>query len=279
MLEIINGIKQRISYSNLEGIIVLLLKIVIITICMYLITKVGGRIIDKFVQRQKKSRFSFEEKKADTLAAVMKSILRYSVYFFGIVEIISLLFGGISLTFAGIGGVAIGFGAQDILKDVISGFFILIENQFSVGEHVTIEEESGIVLSMELRVTKIRGFNGDIYTIPNRFITKVTNHSRGPIRVMIDVEVPYEENDDKVIEILNNACISFKEDNKEVIIEGPTVLGISSIKDSIESIRIIAMVNPMSQWDCEMKLRKKLKEALEKGKIKAVIPKISVSIA
>jgi moderate conductance mechanosensitive channel len=276
MSGIINEVIQRISSISLEAIFIVGLKIALTIVAMYLIIKIGGHVIDKFVQRQKKSIFSFEEKKTNTLAAVMKSILRYAVYFFGIVEILSLVFNGISLTFAGIGGVAIGFGAQDILKDIINGFFVLIEDQFSVGEHVTIEDRSGIVISVELRITKIRDFNGDIYTIPNRFISKVTNHSRGPIRIMIDVEVPYEEDDDRVIEILNNACKQFKSENEEVLTEGPSVLGISAIKANIESIRVLARVKPMSQWDCEMRLRKKLKEALEDGEVKAVVPNLNI---
>jgi small conductance mechanosensitive channel len=207
-----------------------------------------------------------------TLEAILKSILRYSVYFFGIVGILTQMFGAISLTFAGIGGVAIAFGAQSLVKDIINGFFILFEDQFAVGDHINIDDKGGIVESIELRITKIRDFNGDLHIIPNGLITKVTNHSRGDIRVAVDIDIPYEEDMDKVIGIVSAVCERFKAENENMV-EGPKVLGVSALKESSLTIKVAGKAKPMTQWDAEMSLRREIKKALNEEKIEVPYPK------
>lgn len=246
-----------------------LVKIVIVLIIMYLIIKIGNTIIDKAVHRQKNLKFSLDLKKAKTLGQLLKSILRYTVYFFGIIQILSMLglFGTISLTFAGIGGVAIGFGAQSIIKDVINGFFILLEDQYSVSDYVTIDDKSGIVESIELRLTKIRDFNGDLHLIPNGSISRVTNHSRGNMRVTLDIDIAYDKNVDLVQQIIDQVCIDFKEQNPNMV-EGPKVLGVSALKEDCMTLRVMGKSKPMTQWDCEMKLREEIRTALKREGIR-----------
>lgn len=250
------------------------IKVILILILMYLTIKIGNTIIHKFMYRQRKSnlKFTLDEKKSKTLEAVLKSILRYTVYFLGIVGIISEVFGNIVLTFAGIGGVAIGFGAQSLVKDIINGFFILFEDQYAVGDYINIDDKGGIVESIELRVTKLRDFNGDLHIIPNGLITKITNHSRGDARFLVDVDIAYEEDVDKAIEVLNNVCSKFKEENKNVV-DGPNVLGVSALKDSSITIRIIGKAKSLTSSQCEMDLRKNVKKALDKAKIEIPYPK------
>ena len=249
-------------------------KIVVVIIVMWLSIEIVSKIINKTVEKQSVSelRFTLDERKSKTIGAVLKSILRYTVYFFGITAILTIIFGGISLTFAGIGGVAIGFGAQNLVKDIINGFFILFEDQFSVGDYINIEENGGIVESIELRVTKIRDFNGDLHIIPNGLITKVTNHSRGNMRILVDVDVDSDENIDKVIEVINVACEKFKKD-KEDIVEGPKVMGITSLKENSVTIRIMGKAKTMKQWECEMSLRKEIKKALKAADIRIPYPR------
>jgi moderate conductance mechanosensitive channel len=244
------------------------INIIFIVILMYLSIKIGSIIIHKFMLKQRKSNFKFSlnEKRSRTLEAILKSILNYTVYFFGIVAILTEVFGTISLTFAGIGGVAIGFGAQSIIKDIINGFFILFEDQYAVGDYINIDEKAGIVETIELRVTKLRDFNGDLHIVPNGLITKVTNHSRGNIRILVDVDVPYEADVNKVIAIINETCEKFKLENENVV-EGPKVLGVSALKESGITIKVMGKSKPMTQWDSEMELRKEIKLALEREKI------------
>jgi small-conductance mechanosensitive channel len=249
-------------------------KIVGIIILMWLAIKISRWIINRTVEKQSRSelRFSLDERKSKTIGAVLKSILKYTVYFFGITAILTIIFGGISLTFASIGGVAIGFGAQNLVKDVINGFFILFEDQFSVGDYINIEDKGGIVESVELRVTKIRDFNGDLHIIPNGLITRVTNHSRGNMRILVEVDVDSDENIDRVIEVLNVACAKFKK-NQEDIIEGPTVLGITSLKENNVTIRIVGKAKTMKQWDCEISLRMEIKKAFKEANIGVTYPR------
>lgn len=255
-----------ITYKQLISFGERLIRVAGIIILMYLIIKIGSAIINRIVVKQKKLKFSLDEKKSKTIGAVLKSILRYTVYFFGIVGILTQFFGTISITFAGIGGVAIGFGAQNIIKDIINGFFILFEDQFAVGDYINIDDRSGVVESIELRVTKLRDFNGDLHIIPNGSINKVTNHSRGNIRVMVDIDVDRDENFDKVKSIIGKACENFIKENKEMV-EGPNVVGVSAINENSLTIRIVGKSKPMKQWDCEVKLREEIKRALDKENI------------
>lgn len=193
------------------------------------------------------------------------------MYFFGITVILTLIFGSklfsaVSLTFASIGGVALGFGSQNLVKDVVNGFFILFEDQYSVGDYITIGKSSGIVESIELRVTKIRSFKGDLHIIPNGNISEVTNHSRGPISINVNVSIAYEENIDDATKVINIACDEFSKDNEDIV-EKPKVVGITELGSSGVNIRVSGKVKPMKQWANENQLRKYVKEALDKAEI------------
>lgn len=261
---------QKESVYNSASIII---KIIVILILMYLAIKIGNKIIERYISKQKHFKFSLDEKKAKTIGAILKSIVKYSVYFIGILSIVETGFGRIGLTFAGIGGVAIGLGSQSLVKDIINGFFILFEDQFAVGDYIHIEDKGGIVESIELRVTKLRDFNGDLHIIPNGLITKVTNHSRGNIRITIDADIAYDEDVDKAIEVISKLCIKFKRENDNVT-EGPSVLGVHAFKEGAVTIRVAGKTKPMTQWDTEMKLRKEIREALKSENISIPYPKV-----
>ncbi|WP_139264301.1 mechanosensitive ion channel family protein [Clostridium magnum] len=253
-----------------------LIKVILILIAMYLVVKIGNGIINRYISKQKGFRFSLDDKKAKTVGAVLKSVLRYSVYFFGVFSLVEIVFPTtkIGLTFAGIGGVAVGFASQSFIKDVINGFFILFEDQFTVGDYIHIDDKGGIVESIELRVTKLRDFNGDLHTIPNGLITKVTNHSRGNIKITVDVDIAYDEDVDKAIEVISNLCKRFNEENKEVVAEGTSVLGVHAFKEGGITIRVAGKTKPMTQWDTEMKLRKEIRETLKSANISIPYPKV-----
>jgi small-conductance mechanosensitive channel len=259
---------------NLYVMAIGLVKIIGTIIIMWLVIEIISKIIDRTVEKQSTSelRFSFDERKSKTIGAVLKSILRYTVYFFGITAILTILFGGISLTFASIGGVAIGFGAQNLVKDIINGFFILFEDQFSVGDYINIEEKGGIVESIELRVTKIRDFNGDLHIMPNGLISRVTNHSRGNMRILVEVDVDSDENIDRVIDVINITCEKFKKSEPDIV-EGPKVFGITSLKENSVTIRIMGKVKTMKQWECEANLRMEIKKAFKVANIGVPYPR------
>jgi small conductance mechanosensitive channel len=239
------------------------LQIVIILVVMYIAVKLGSKIIEKTLKKQQ-IMFSIDEKKSKTLIAVLKSILRYTVYFLGIMGIFST----VSLTAASIGGVTVGLASQSLIKDVINGIFILFENQYTVGENVTIEQKSGIVESLELRVTKIRDFNGDLHIIPNGSIKNVTNHSRGNIRIAANICVDYSENIDNVFKTINEACEKFANEAEQDIIEKPKVFGITDFKAIGINVMIVGKVKPSTQGTNEVELRRFIIKELNQNNIK-----------
>lgn len=239
------------------------LQIVIILVVMYIAVKLGSKIIEKTLKKQQ-IMFSIDEKKSKTLIAVLKSILRYTVYFLGIMGIFST----VSLTAASIGGVTVGLASQSLIKDVINGIFILFENQYTVGENVTIEQKSGIVESLELRVTKIRDFNGDLHIIPNGSIKNVTNHSRGNIRIAANICVDYSENIDNVFKIINEACEKFSNEAEPDIIEKPKVFGITDFKAIGINVMIVGKVKPSTQGTNEVELRRFIIKELNQNNVK-----------
>lgn len=244
-------------------------KIIFVMIVMYFTIKVGKHLIKKFVERQVASNamLSLDSQRAKTLGEVLKSVLKYSVYFMGIAIIVSILFGEISFTFASIGGIAVGLGAQSLIKDLINGFFILFENQFGVGDHVTLGSFNGIVKSIGIRTTVISDFTGDIHSIPNGSIIGVTNHSRNEIRFAVDVNISYEENIEKTISIIEVTCNDFKSKNEEYISEPIEVSGVIALGTSSVTIRVVGKAKPLSQWKMENELRKEIKLTLDKNKI------------
>ena len=263
---------------NLEDFEIILnkgLKVISIIVIMYLSINIGKYLIKKVVDKQVKSNaaLSLDPQRAKTLGGVMRSILKYSVYFLGITTILSVLFGGISFTFASIGGVALGFGAQSLIKDFINGFFILFEDQFGIGDYVTIGNFSGIIQTIGIRTTVIKDFNGDIHSIPNGTISEVTNHSRGNTRFIVDVDIAYEEDIDNAINAIKECCDKFQKEHEEFINEPMEVLGVSALAASSVTIRTIGRTKPLTQWKMENELRKAIKITLDKKGIEIPYPK------
>jgi len=243
-------------------------QIIFAIILMYFSVKIGNHLIKKFVEKQVKSNamLSLDPQRAKTLGEVLKSILKYSVYFIGIGIIVSILFSGIYFTFASIGGIAVGLGAQSLIKDLINGFFILFENQFGVGDHVTLGSFTGIVKSIGIRTTVIKDFTGDIHSIPNGSISGVTNHSRNDIRFIVDVNISHEEDIENIIENIKITCEKFKDQNEEYINEPIEISGIKELGVSSVTIRVVGKAKPLNQWKMENELRKAIKLALDKNK-------------
>ncbi|ACD53666.1 MULTISPECIES: mechanosensitive ion channel family protein [Clostridium] len=266
--------KISIGLNNIEYLVNKSLRILSVFILMYISIKIGNYLIKKFVERQIKSNtmLSLDSQRAKTLGEVMKSVLKYSVYFIGVASIISTLFNGLSFTFASMGGLAVGFGAQSLIKDLINGFFILFEDQFGVGDHITVGTFSGLVESIGIRTTIIKDFTGDIHSIPNGSIIEVTNHSRGNIRFIVDVDIAYEENIDNAISIIKEVCSDFEQDNEDIR-EPMEVLGVNALNASSVTIRVIGKSKPLKQWEMERELRKLIKLRLDKEGIEIPYPK------
>lgn len=266
-----------VNWQTIETIIDKGIAIILGLIAMYFSIRIGEKIIDKFVKNQVESKLSFSmnEQKALTVGAILKSSLKYIVYIAGVAWIISSTF-KVSTAVLGAAGFVIGIGAQSLVKDLINGFFILFEDQYGVGDHVTIGKYSGIVESIGIRTTVLRDFTGDLHVLTNGNIIDITNHSRGDIRFLVDVEIAYEENIDETINLIDKVCKNFKSKNEEYISDDIQVLGVTSLNHSGVTIRVVGMSKPLTQWKMERDLRKDIKKALDEAGIEIPYPKTEV---
>lgn len=260
--DVLNPIlKDEIGSLTILGKIV---SILLIFLIISIVVKIGNRLIDRTFKNKKSSNVLISNKRAKTLGEVLKRIIKYILVFIGIM--MSLETFGIDtksiIATAGIGGLAIGFGAQSLVKDIITGFFIIMEDQYSVGDFVQIESKEGYVEELGLRVTKLRDFSGELHIIPNGNIDIVTNKTRGAMRARVEISIAYEENIDQAISVLENVCKEIK-DNNENVLDGPSVMGITGLGDSGVVLTIVAKTTPLEQWGVEREIRKKSKEALD----------------
>ena len=273
----INFFGITISAETIASVIFKIIMIVIIFILMMIAIRIANKFIDRMVKNQIESnhKFSMDEKKAKTIGILLKSLVKYSVYFLGITSMLSIVFGAISWAFASVGGVAVGLGAQSFIKDMINGIFILFEEQYSVGDYVTIDNSKGIVKAIGLRTTELRDFNGDIYIIPNGSIQVIVNHSKGDMRVLVDIGIAYEADIELAISVINEVCSKYNQENPNITtpIE---VLGVTALNDSNVNIRVIGETKPMKQWEAERELMKRIKLEFDKRGIEIPYNKVQV---
>lgn len=249
-------------------------KIILILVIAKIAIGITNTLIDKFIDSKDMFKLKIDDSRMSTAKGILKSIIRYTIYFIAITPILAEINIDIKglVAAAGIGGLAIGFGAQNLVRDIITGFFILFEDQFAVGDYIEVDGKTGIVEEMALRITKMRDFNGDLHIIPNGVISKVTNRCRGNMRAKVDMSIAYEENIERAIEALNRASEEIKKENHDII-EGPTVLGVTNFGESDVVITTIAKVRPMEQWAVERAMRKKYKEIFDREGIEIPYPK------
>jgi small-conductance mechanosensitive channel len=248
------------------------MKIVIIIVGARIAYKIGKVLINRFFDKQGKSRFEMDPRKVNTLQTLSQSILRYGIYFIAGMMILGEFVDTTSiLATAGIGGLAIGFGAQNLVKDIITGFFILFEDQYAVGDFVTLGDVTGTVEEIGLRITKIRSFKGDLTVIPNGQVSKVVNYTRGNVLAVVDMAVSYGTNIDEAIKVMESVARKYAKENSDIV-EEPQVLGVMNLEDSQVSIRLIARTLPMKQWGIERELRKRVKEAFDANGIEIPYP-------
>lgn len=266
-----------LSFGKMSDIGLAMLKIVLIWVAMRIGVRLSKIFIDRFFTNRVHFGLKVSQGRLETIKGILKSISRYVIYFVGFVPILDTL--GIPvatlLTAAGIGGLAIGFGAQNLVKDVITGFFIIMEDQFAVGDYIELDGKGGMVEEMAVRVTKIRDFSGDLHIIPNGNITMVTNRSRGKIRALVRMSIAYEADIDRALEVLGQEGALIAADRKEIL-EGPLVLGVTNFGPSEVVITIIAYVEPMTQWEIEREMRKRFKQALDRESIEIPYSKMVV---
>ncbi|MBQ6374756.1 MAG: mechanosensitive ion channel family protein [Clostridia bacterium] len=207
----------------------------------------------------------------DTFRSLITSIFNYIMYFIIVTVVLSLFGVNVSsiLTVAGVGGIAISFGAQTLVKDVISGLLIWGEGSISVGDVVDINGLQGTVESIAIRTTVVRNFNGNVYTIPNGDIRSITNMSRGFKRAIVDVRCPYEADQERLVGILREEMERAGEEI-EGITETPDVMSILSFDTDAVVVRVAVQCPVGENWRIERDIRSRIKARFDKEGI--VIP-------
>lgn len=259
---------QIFPSALLLDIILKVIYSILIVLCAVIIIKIGNRFIDRVIKNEDEKRV----RRKNTLILLLRSILKYTVYFFAIVIVLSIFGVPVASLIAGAGifGLAIGFGGQSLVKDIINGFFILFEDQFVVGDYVEIAGNKGIIEELGLRTTIIRNFAGQIHIIPNGEIGQVTNYSEGEMRVLVDVGISYDENPSEVISELKKLCAIIAREKD--LVEGPEVLGVQELGESSVVLRIMAKVKPMEQWAMGRYIRLRVKEYFDQVGIEIAYP-------
>lgn len=251
---------------------IIILKVIGIFIAFTIVKGIGNKLIQRTFTRLM-SRDEITEGRALTLQRLAENILSYVLIFILVASLFSIFGLSVASLIAGAGivGLAIGFGAQGLVSDVVTGFFLLLEKQIDVNDYVTVGAVDGVVEAVGLRTTQIRGFDGTLHYLPNREITSVSNHSRGNMRALVDIGISYDDNIDKAIEVMQRACDLVASENP-AIAEGPNVIGVQAFGSSEVVLRVIAKTQNGEQWAVERQLRKEIKEAFDANGIEIPFP-------
>lgn len=264
---------QRVAEYDWTGLLltqgVVVLRILAIIIAARLVTRLGNRAIDRFFESR-----DMDNKRSQTFRPLGLQLWRYLVFFVTILIILEQLAVNLApiLAAAGVAGIAVGFGAQRLVRDLITGFFLLLEDQYAVGDYITIGSYTGIVEEVGLRVTRMRDYSGDLHILPNGNVETVTNHTRGSYRALVDISVAYEENIDRVIAVLEELCAELAGQHPEIT-EGPTVMGVVNLGDSEVVVRLWARTEPLQHWPIERAIRLAVKKRFDREGIEIPYPR------
>lgn len=250
-------IQMIISHPVFHAVIVILA-----AICA---DKFLNRRILKYVSKKVQNKSEENAGRYRTIFSVISKIITVIITFLTIIWVLQLLF-NISPTSliaaTGIAGAALGLGAQSLVKDSINGFFILMEDQFNVGDYVTIEGFEGKVQAVSLRMTCVESFDGDRMYIPNGTISRVINHSKENRNVVISIPVSYDENIDNAISVMEKIASGLK-DKIDCITNEPTVLGVDMLDASSVNIKLVIPCVPGMQYSCRREALRLVRSEME----------------
>lgn len=246
----------------------------------YLVRVVADRIL-KVADDGDEASLSIREKRAKTVSGLLTQVGRIVIITFVVILVLDT-FMNITPLLAGAGiiGLAISFGSQSLVKDVISGFFILMERQFDVGDVVAIADKSGTVERMSLRMVVLRDLDGSIHVIPNGQISTVTNHTRGWSRAVVDLGVAYHTDVDEALEILRDEAARFAADPlwKPRLDGIPEVVGVEGLGDSKVTLRVLLRTRPGKHWEVGREYRRRAIIRLDREGVKVPNPNRTVIV-
>jgi small conductance mechanosensitive channel len=216
-----------------------------------------------------------EERYVRTMVPLLQSLFRYLILILALILMLRAM--GVDykaiLAGAGVAGLAIGFGAQTLIRDFISGFFILFEGLVAVGDYISTGQIEGTVEKIGLRVTQLRAFDGTLWTIPNGELTRFGNRSRDFMRVLVTFEIAYEQNAEKALAVAAAAAENWYRQNENRCLEKPEVQGLLNFGESGLGVRVVCRVKPGEQWGAERELRLYLKRAFDEAGVEIPFPR------
>lgn len=223
-----------------------------------------------------------QQQRLETISRLLQSIATALVMGMAVLIILRELGLDITpiLTGLGIGGLALGFGAQNLVRDFISGFFIILENQVAVGDVAIINGKGGLVEAIRLRTIVLRGLDGTVHVIPNGAINELSNMTKEFSYYVIDLGVAYKEDTDRVVEVVKQVAAELRSDPAfaEMILDDLEVLGVDQFADSAVVIKVRIKTMPIKQWAVGRELRRRIKRAFDAQGIEIPFPHMSVYV-
>ena len=274
-LEVATGNIFKNFLDNWLNIVIVIAVLLIVIIVVRIIARRMRRLVDKKISDEK----MVIKKRTYTFTSAVSNLIIVVASVAAILIIADQI--GISVTpllaGAGVAGIVIGFGAQSLIKDLINGTFILLEQWYQINDIVTIGDTTGTVERFNLRATVIRDIEGTVHFIPNGEINRLSNRTHAWSRALVEVGVHYSENTDRVVEVLEEVFSELMNDKKykKVILERPTILGnggVSKLGDSSVVFTVICKVKPGEQWTISRQLRKRIKDKFDKVGIEIPYP-------
>lgn len=208
------------------------------------------------------------EQRGRTIASLLNNIARVTIFVLTVLTVLgSIPDFNIGPWLAGLGvlGLALSFGAQSLVKDIINGIFVLIEGQYGIGDVIRVGETAGMVERITLRVTVLRDLHGVVHVIPNGEINTLSNLTKAWSRAVLDVRVAYKEDIDRVIDVLRDLGQEIANDPEwsQLLTEPPAVLGVENFAESGVIVRMIATTLPLKQWEVAREMRRRIKNRFD----------------
>ncbi|MCK1994709.1 mechanosensitive ion channel family protein [Peribacillus muralis] len=243
-----------------EGII----KIFLVLLLSRIIITIGKTLLNKFFKARSRSPIRVSERRETTLIKLLENIITYVINFIALMMILEIFGLHVMPLLAGAGviGLAIGFGAQSLVKDIITGFFVIFEDQFSVGDYIKINTYEGEVIEIGLRTTKMKSNAGELHFIPNGSIIQVTNYSILNSKAVVDVTINNDGSIERVERVLIDLLNSM-EGQYDALVKAPEFLGIETINPDQVVLRVTAETKPLQNVEFSRILRKEISAALD----------------
>ncbi|HON85860.1 MAG TPA: mechanosensitive ion channel family protein, partial [Syntrophorhabdaceae bacterium] len=276
ILNLESFLQRAIEWLLTNGLHILIV-IILAWLSLKLTKKVSERFLNFIIRQKDDVEF---QKRTHTLGTIIRYVLIFTIIAIASMTVLKEL--GINigpiLAAAGIVGLAVGFGAQSLVKDVISGFFIILEDQIRVGDVVEIAGKSGLVEKINLKTTVLRDMAGNVHCVPNGLIQVVTNMTKEYSRYIFDIGVAYKEDVDRVIEVIKEIDEDMRNDPdfKNDIIEPIEILGLDQFASSSVIIKARTTTLPIKQWRVGREFNKRLKKRFDELGIEIPFPHVTL---